>query len=185
MQIFKSINKGPGLMISLGILLIIFAIAVFIVYKSTKKNFLGRILIPLAFIEVALLFFLISLGFPQRDEVGPAIVPRIWIAGLIGLSLFILIRALIGYEEQDPKAGRIDKVLLFIGLTILYLYLIQYIGYFISTFIFIIAGMSMLSYRNVKVMVAVAGGWLIFSYFAFYKLLYVPLPVGKLIELIF
>ncbi len=116
---------------------------------------------------------------------GPAIVPRIWIAGLIALNLFILIRAFAGYEEQDPKAGRIDKALLFIGLTIIYLYLIQYIGYFIGTFLFIIAGMSLLSYKKVKVMVAVAGGWLIVSYFAFYKLLYVPLPVGKLIELIF
>jgi len=91
----------------------------------------------------------------------------------------------VGKEEKDPEKGRMDTVFLFLGLVILYLIAIQILGYFISSFIFVMLAMYMLSYKKIITMLSVTAGWLVFSYFAFYKLLFVPLPKGSLILRIF
>jgi hypothetical protein len=70
-------------------------------------------------------------------------------------------------------------------MTILYLIVMQIIGYNMATIIYLISGMYFLTYRNWKVMISLTAGWVLFSYFAFYRLLYVPLPRGLLIEWIF
>jgi len=186
MEIIKFFEKGIGFWILLGAMIVILAIIAILIFRSSKRRYIGRILIPVFFIELALLFGILALSFPDRgDEVGPGVVPFLWIIGILGLSIFLLIRGLLGSEEEDPAWGSVLNVSLFIAMTILYLIFMQLIGYMISTFIYLVIGMYYLKYRNWKVMVAMATGWILFSYFAFYRLLYVPLPKGKLIEWIF
>ena len=127
-----------------------------------------------------------ALGFPDKgDEVGPGVVPILWIIGIIGLGIILLIRGLLGHEEEDPVWGHTGKVTVFIAMTILYLIIMQIIGYNLATIIYLISGMYYLAYRDWKVMISLTAGWILFSYFAFYRLLYVPLPRGLLIEWIF
>ena len=101
------------------------------------------------------------------------------------MSVFLFVKGIIGKEEPDPEWGRVGKVLVFIGMTILYLLVMQIIGYTAATLAYLIGCMLYLSYRNWKVMITISAGWVIFSYFIFFRLLYVPLPKGILIEWIF
>lgn len=186
MELINFLGKGPGFWALIAILTVIFLGIVFIVLKSSTKNYAGRIIIPVFFAELAILFGILALGFPDRgDEVGPAVVPMLWIIGILGFSILLIIRALIKHEDEDPKWGRTDKVAVFIVMTIAYLIIMQLIGYNLSTIIYLILGMYYLAYRDWKVMISLTAGWILFSYFAFYRLLYVPLPRGLLIEWIF
>ena len=142
-------------------------------------------MIPVAFIEIAVLFLVISFSYTKRGEVGPGVVPRLWAYGIIGLNIYLLIRALRGKEGEDPRVGHIEKVALFLILTIAYIISVKYIGYYLATFGFIFLAIYILNYRRYFVIVAVTAGWLVVAYVAFYKLSYIPLPVGKLFELLF
>lgn len=171
-------------MLLLLAMLCIFGIVVFVTLKSSRRHYAGRILLPVFFLEVAFVFLIVLLDFPAKKQtgVGAGVVPLLWIIGISAFSLLLLVRALLRREEKDPGWGRVGLVFVYLGWTILYLILIQYIGYFISTVLFLLGGMYYLNYRNWKVMVGLAAGWLLFSYFAFYRLLYVPLPTGTLID---
>ena len=69
-------------------------------------------------------------------------------------------------------------------MTVLYLVLMHYIGYFVTTFLYIIVSVRYLKYTNWKVVLPLAAGWILFSYVAFFRLLYVPLPQGILLEIL-
>jgi len=186
MAIIDFLEKGPGFIILLIVLLFLFFVIFFFVHRSSRRAYTGRIMIPVFFIELALLFGIMALGFPKKgDAVGAGIVPLIWIIGILGLSIFLLIRGIWRHEDEDPPWGRVSSVGIMIALILLYLLFMQFIGYSLSTLIFLVSAMMYLSYRNWKVMIAISAGWILFSYIAFYKLLYVPLPRGILIEWIF
>lgn len=187
MEIIKYLGQGAGLFALLIAMLVIFGIAAFFTIRSSKREYTGRILFPVIFMELAFTFLIILLGFPEKKDagVGPGVVPLLWIIGIFAFSLLLLIQALLGYEEKDPGWGHLNVVIPYFIFTILYLFLMQFIGYFIATILFLMGGMYFLNYRNWKVMISLTAGWLLFSYFAFYRLLYVPLPEGKLISWIF
>jgi len=186
MKLIEYFGTGSGLLIFIAVLVIVFAAVVILVIKSSKRAHAGRIIIPVFFIELSLAFGIVTLNFPNRgDEVGPGVVPGLWLIAILIFSALLLTKALLGTEEQDPPWGHLKKVAVFIVMTIIYIIIMQYIGYYLSTVVYLILGMYYLSYRNWIVMISIAGGWVVFSYFAFYRLLYVPLPKGMLIERIF
>jgi putative tricarboxylic transport membrane protein len=187
MEIIKYMGKGIGFYFLLAFMAAILAASVLIVRKSEKKIFTGRIIIPLFFIEFTVVFGILALNFPKArgDEVGASIVPFLWLICIFGLALYLLIRGITRQEEKDPEWGRVGKVFIFLGMTVAYLFIMQLIGYSLATLLYLICGMLFLSYRNWKVMITISGGWVLFSYFIFYRLLYVPLPRGLLIEWIF
>ena len=186
MNLIEYLGTDTGLLILIAVLVIVFAAIIFLIIKSSKKAYTGRIIIPVFFIELALVFGIVTINFPRNeDKVGPGVVPGLWLTGILIFSTLLLVKVLIGKEEKDPPWGKIGKVAVFIVMTILYIIIMQFIGYYLSTVIYLILGMYYLSYRNWIVMISVAGGWILFSYFAFYRLLYVPLPKGMLFERIF
>ncbi len=181
----EALSEGiTGLYVFIAVLIVMSGVLTFLIRKSpATRKFLGNILIPCVFIAIALLFYLVTLTFPE-EEAGPSAIPHLWIIALIVLSIFLIIQALTGKMEPDPKNGRLDKLALFVGATIGYLLVMQIVGYYISTFLFLVAVMYFLSYRKYITMVAVSGGWLLFAYVVFQRMLYIPLPQGKLIEMV-
>ncbi|MEA1972634.1 MAG: tripartite tricarboxylate transporter substrate-binding protein, partial [Candidatus Cloacimonadota bacterium] len=182
---FSKLASGRTLNIFILSLLIIFIVIGLIIKSSSKKIFLGRILIPLFFIFLSIIFFVISFSFPSNTEVGPSVVPRLWILVLIPLNLILLFDIFRKNKKIESEDDNVSVVFLFIGLLILYLLSIFYLGYFISSFAFIFIGIYLLGYRRYGIMTIIATGWLLFSYLIFYRLLFVPLPMGKLLNLIF
>jgi putative tricarboxylic transport membrane protein len=187
MELINFLGKGPGFWLLLSLLVLILIALTFIIKRSSKRKYTGRIVIAAFLIELGVLFGILAMSFPvkQDDPVGAGVVPLLWIYGILILGIFLLIQALTGHEEVDPPWGRMDVVGIFLGMTILYVILMQFIGYSISTFAYLISGMYYLKYRKWKTMLSITIGWILFSYFAFYRLLYVPLPKGILIERIF
>ncbi len=104
---------------------------------------------------------------------------------IVPLSLLLLFRTFKRQEKVAANGPRMDIVLMFIGFLVVYLLIMNYVGYFISTFLFIVVGMIYLGYKNHKVTLIVATSWILFSYVIFYKILFVSLPIGKLIEGLF
>ena len=137
------------------------------------------------FLLISIVFYLQSFIFPVSSEVGPAVVPRLWIFTLVPLSLLLLVKTLKNKEGLEQAGPRVDIVLTFIGFLVVYLLVMNYVGYFLSTFIFMITGMIYLGYKNIKVMLITSATWIVFSYIIFYKILFVPLPLGKWLERLF
>jgi len=185
MEIINFLEKGTGFMVLLAILAVILVVITLQILKSSKKKYTGRLVFPVFFIELSILFGIMALGFPHKGEVGPGVVPGLWITGILGFAILLLVRGITGREDEDPEWGRVSKVFVFIAMTILYLFVMQIVGYYLATIIYLILGMYYLAYRDWKVMITLTAGWVLFSYFAFYRLLYVPLPRGLLIEWIF
>ena len=63
-----------------------------------------------------------------------------------------------------------------------YYFAIQYIGYFLSSFLFLVVVMHVLAHEKKRTIYIIATGWVIFSYVVFYRLLYIQLPLGRLFE---
>ena len=174
----------PLLILTIGLITII-ALAGYLVYISSFSNTFGRIMVIAFFLLISIVLYLQSFIFPVSHEVGPAVIPRLWIFALVPLSLLLLVKTLRNKDGVEEAGTRVDIVLTFIGFLVVYLLVMNYIGYFLSTFIFMITGMIYLGYKNIKVMLITSATWIVFSYIIFYKILFVPLPLGKWFEGLF
>jgi hypothetical protein len=182
-NLIARIGMGKNLNYLVILLFLIFMIIAYLTGRSQKIKYRG-IMIPVFLIFLSLIFFVISYTFPSNEEVGPSVVPRLWIFILIPLNIYLIISSL---KQKGEITEHYDKkpVYKFIALLIAYLTGIFYLGYFISTFLFLFFSLYMLGYRKYLTMLLIDIGWLIFSYIVFYKMIFVPLPMGILIEAIF
>ena len=152
---------------------------------SREGSYLGNLLLPLILLGITGLFFFLSFDFPdQGEEVGAASVPRLWMLCMVAFCVVLIINAWLKKGTADPLPGNIWFVFGFAAWMMLYLFAIEFVGYFLSTFFFLIGSMYAMGYRRPIVSVAVAGVWLVFSYAVFAKFLYIPLPVGPVGALI-
>ena len=138
-------------------------------------------------IVIGLFFYYLTFNFPQGSvtkSVGPASIPRIWIFTLLFFSGWQLVKTFrFGDElETDNQGQRIGLVLGFIGMMILYLGIIKFVGYFISTLLFLVGGILALSYRKYIFIALSSVGFILFAYLFFFKMLQIPLPMGVLFE---
>jgi tripartite-type tricarboxylate transporter receptor subunit TctC len=107
---------------------------------------------------------------------NPALIPRIWIFILLFLSILLIIKSKNKKAERTKYSPK--NVLIIIALLIFYLMAMQWIGYYFTTPVFILAAMYLLDYRKKAMMSINAFGFVLFSYFIFNKLLYIELPLG-------
>ena len=181
----SELGKGTPLLLLTAGLIAVLILCGYFIYKSPSASALGRIMVIGFFLILSVVFFLQTFIFPENSEVGPAVVPRLWIFTLVPLCVLLLINTFRNKEGIEKTEQKLDTVLMFIGFLVTYLLMMYYIGYFLSTFIFIITGIFYLGYKNIKIMIATALIWIMFSYFIFFKILYIPLPTGKWFEVLF
>lgn len=144
---------------------------------SSKREWTGQALVPVAIMALALLFLAVTFDFPG-EQAGPALIPRLWIFCIVSMCFVVHFFTVRGRTDKDPKAGRIGFVLLGIVCMVAYYFAIQIFGYFLSFVIFLAIMMYMFSCRKPLLIVFVSTGWVAFSYLVFYKLLYIQLPLG-------
>ncbi len=183
--ILAKMATGSQFIILSVILLLVWLSGSYGVYRSNYSDILGRFMIIGFFLVVSILFLVQSMNFPTSSAVGPAAVPRLWITMLIPLNILLMIKTFRKKDGVAESGPRVDIVLSFIGFLIVYLFVMQVFGYFLSTFAFIIVGLYYLGYRNWRNTIIIASSWILFSYVVFYKTLYVPLPLGMLFENLF
>jgi len=173
----KFFSEGIGLVwLAFGVLALLLGLAIWI-RRSRMKPYLGNILIPSCLIALSLVFLVFTFDFPVQ-EAGPAVIPRLYIFLVLVLSGLILIQIFRGREKKVSNIDRTGLLVLVTVTLIGYFLVMPFAGYFLSTFIFIVLMLYMLSYRKKRLIWLIAGGWVIFSYFVFYKLLYIQLPLG-------
>ncbi len=166
-------------------ILILLLIGRAILLKYAGRTYLNQALILEALFLSSLVLLALTWWFPVRGEVPAAVVPRLWIAGIFACIAYLTTRMIRKTESPDTVGGDIALPIKFIAITIAYIVLMNLIGYFAASIIFIVVAMPMLSYRRPLVIAAVSAGWTAFSYLIFYRLLFVSLPEGILIKALF
>ncbi|NLI90070.1 MAG: tripartite tricarboxylate transporter TctB family protein [Epulopiscium sp.] len=115
---------------------------------------------------------------------GPGYFPRILSLIVILLAAIELISSYRDKEEEEEIklfAKENARVWVSLGFIILYFIGLSYLGFIISTIIFMLVMLMYFRIRNIIVLVAVPIGLTTFLYFIFTILLKVQLPIGKLL----
>ena len=173
----KFFSEGIGLLwMTSGIAAVLVGLGVAVRF-SRLKPYLGNILVPSCLVALSLVFLLLTFDFPV-DEAGPAVIPRLYVSVILVLSGIIFSQIFRGREKAVPKLERKGYLAFLMAVFIIYFLAMPYVGYFLSTFLFIVLMLNVLGYQKKVRIWFIAGGWILFSYLLFYKLLYIQLPLG-------
>ena len=173
----KFFSEGIGLLwMTSGIAAVLVGLGVAVRF-SRLKPYLGNILVPSCLVALSLVFLLLTFDFPV-DEAGPAVIPRLYVTVILVLSGIIFLQIFRGKEKAVPKLERKGYLAFLMAIFIIYFLAMPYVGYFLSTFLFIVLMLNVLGYQKKVRIWFIAGGWILFSYLLFYKLLYIQLPLG-------
>ena len=115
----------------------------------------------------------------------PRTLPRLWAL----LMLLASIGAYVAILKKDNKPDKgFDRWIfaLLVGLgSIVSVLLFQWIGYYLSSAIFIVVVMVAMGEKSKLQLILTPIIWCVFTYFVFNKLLFISLPVGSLFKGIF
>ena len=136
---------------------------------------------------VTLLFYLLTFSLrvsKMAAESGatPRTLPRLW-AFLMVLASAGAYAAILRKDNKPDKGFDRWVFALLVGLgSIVSVMLFQWIGYYLSSAIFIVTVMVAMGEKNKLQLILTPIVWCAFTYFVFNKLLYIRLPVGTLFE---
>ena len=164
-----------------AIYLSLFYIILLLLTYSLKRSWLnGDLVIASFLIFFGIYLYLLTFNFPAgklATAVGPASIPRLWIYGLWLFSLWLMVNTIKHPgKKQKAETSNVSIPLRLIILMILYIVIIQYLGYYVSTLLFLIIGAYLLNYRKHLLIIGIALSYIVFSYVVFYNILQVPLP---------
>ncbi len=143
---------------------------------KTFTGLIGPVLILLFSVGI----FVQSFSYDIRD--------RFWPQGLAVLIFIFCIPLIIGALKTKPRETAKDKqdkhgqnlVWIAILLTIIYLYAAEWLGYFISTALLMLALLLVFGERSKLMLTVLPLGTMIVIYGVFYLFLNIPLPTGLL-----
>lgn len=146
----------------------------------------GDTVIAASLAGLAAYMYYLTLAFPVgrlTRTVGPATMPRVLIYVMVVCCLWVLVarfRKPSPPREPVPEGQRVSRPLALVALTGAYLLVIPFAGYYLGTFLFLLAGMALLRYRRPLLGGLAAGGFVVLSWLAISEVLQVPLPLGRL-----
>ncbi|MBQ7519569.1 MAG: tripartite tricarboxylate transporter TctB family protein [Clostridia bacterium] len=139
---------------------------------------------------ITLLFFILTYSLrvskmAAQSGATPRTLPRLWAL----LMLLASIGAYVAILKKDNKPDKgFDRWIfaLLVGLgSIVSVLLFQWIGYYLSSAIFIVVVMVAMGEKSKLQLILTPIIWCVFTYFVFNKLLFISLPVGSLFKGIF
>lgn len=149
--------------------------------KEISRRF-GPVAMGLLFMAMALLLWEESF----RDDyhlsrashaTGPAFYPRIVLTGMVLLSLLVIVDAF-RKESGTVKLDGAGAVFGLIAITVVYGIAMFWIGFLLSSFMFIVAASLALGYRNFLVVIPVAATYAVAVWFTFQEILLIILPAS-------
>ena len=136
---------------------------------------------------ITLLFYILTFSLrvskmAAQSGATPRTMPRLWAF----LMVFASIGAYIAILKKDNKPdGKFDRwvfaLLVALG-SIVSVMLFQWIGYYLSSAIFIVTVMIAMGEKNKLQLILTPILWCVFTYFVFNKFLFISLPVGSLFK---
>ena len=114
-------------------------------------------------------------------QYGPNFFPQLLSVIMLFLSLMLIVNAVKGKSQTDLES--IDKVgfirsAITLGIAVAYLVIMQFLGFFISTVLFLYVLMTFIGHKGKLVRIISCLGVTIIVYGIFYLFLKVPLPGG-------
>jgi len=129
----------------------------------------------------SIVFFIESLNYPA----SAATLPQILIVIIALLAIGMFIEAYIKSKKTDAKQVEkesekinVKRVIIFASMIALYIILIDVIGYFILTPIFLFAALQYLKSTKVSTAIILSVVFTVFVYGLFSMFLNIPLPMG-------
>jgi tripartite-type tricarboxylate transporter receptor subunit TctC len=166
-----------------GLLLAVFFVFALGLRQFKRELFRGDNLIAFAMILVSLFVYYLTLSFETgkiSGAVGPSSIPRLWAIILSLFSIRLLYKNFKNPERAETEKRNSIKALGLIFLMAIYIFFTGFLGFYICTALFLIAGMIWMGYRNYLVIFVSIAGFLVVTYYAIQILLQVPLPMGSL-----
>jgi len=177
MDSVKYFSEGIGLLwVAIGIAAVLAGVGIAVRF-SRMRPYLGNILVSASLIAVGLVLFTFSFDFTE-ETAGPAVIPRLYIVLILILSGVVLFKIFRGREEAVPAVRQKGLLAWVVAVLIAYFLALPYLGYFLGTFVLVVVLLHLLSYPKKWLIYGIAAGWVLFSYFVFYKLMYIQLPLG-------
>lgn len=161
--------------------IVLFLIILLFLYFVKRPLFNGEVIIPVSLLFISLFLFIETLSFPAGKlggSAGPAVMPRLWISGMILFSLWLLFGKKSELKTTEEESLNLRKALSLAILMGFYIIATGILGFYLSTFIFILLGVYLLSYKRYWVALLFSAGFVAFSYLVFKTILMVPLPTG-------
>ena len=175
---YQKESSIPFLIVLLIIVAFVFlALLAFNKFKINRINYDQIIAGGIICFSLFLYYQTVLFQIPETVNItSPSLIPRIWIITLLLLSVILIVKSKSSSTETKNTSPK--TVLIVIAFLLVYLVAMQWIGYFFTTPVFILAAMYLLKYRKVAFMTINAFGFVLFSYFIFNKLLHIDLPLG-------
>lgn len=140
--------------------------------------------IGIVVIGIGIFFITNTLEFPELtlEPMGPAFMPRLYSILLIFLGLILAIKALREKKNQENTSveNNMKYVLLSMLIVLIYVLLIPYLGFYVSTLVFCFVFLVFSKVNNKIVLVSVPIGTISLIYIFFDKILKVAIPLGSL-----
>ena len=136
---------------------------------------------------ITLLFYILTFSLrvskmAAQSGATPRTLPRLWAFLMLLASIGAYIAILKKDNKPDEGFNRWVFALM-VGLgSIVSVVLFQWIGYYLSSAIFIVTVMIAMGERNKLQLILTPIIWCIFTYFVFNKFLFISLPVGSLFK---
>ena len=150
----------------------------------------------LVLILFSLTFLVYTTRYPLDDwaNPGPAVFPLLLGGVLLLLAAWQLIRALLAPGKPDREEGKSSKVkalkaflrenqgeakvIILTALLILYIFLVQWLGFFVSTFLLVILSSRLMEAKDWIRPIVLSAGVGLFCYFLFEVWLKLSFPRG-------
>ena len=149
-----------------------------------------EIIASIAFITFSTIMLKLSSAFPtpKGNDVGGSFFPRTLSVLLILLSLILLFNSI--KKDKNNKQGTQNPinfhaticVSIVILLTVIYRYIIIYLGFLIITPIYLIILMILIKVENIARSIVLSISITVIIWFVFYYFLQMPLPNGILFQ---
>jgi hypothetical protein len=150
----------------------------------------GQLLCVVGMDLITLLFFILTFSLrvskmAAASGATPRTMPRLWAFLMLFASIGAYIAILRPDNKPDEKFDRWVFALM-VGLgSIVSVVLFQWIGYYLSSALFIVIVMVAMGERKKIQLIITPIIWCIFTYFVFNRLLFISLPVGSLFKGLF
>ena len=111
-----------------------------------------------------------------------ATMPRTWVVLMIPVIILVVVSLLNGSSKPDEPFNH-WQLALGIGIAVFAsVFLFDYIGYYLSSALFLVLTMWLMKERKVLRLVLAPICWCLFTWLVFDKLLYITLPIGQLFQ---
>ena len=136
---------------------------------------------------ITLLFYTLTFSLrvskmAAQSGATPRTMPRLWAFLMIFASIGAYIAILKKDNKPDAKFDRWVFALLVALGSIVSVILFQWIGYYLSSALFIVTVMIAMGEKNKLQLILTPVLWCVFTYFVFNKFLFISLPVGSLFK---